>query len=180
MESGALTKLPVRNPAGPKYSPDARTILFVRLDEGWRDHEVIAIDATTGGGARTIVRDTDFFDHQIGAEFGPAQVSPRGDLVLFRSHRSGWLNWWLVPLAGGEPRQLAAEAADQSSQKPFRGYAQWSPDGQHVLYTSNLNGTHVLRVAPAAGGERHTSVSLMARLWISRNEQKSAADVTPQ
>ncbi len=151
----------------PSWTPDGRTILFVRLDEFWRDHEVIAIDANTGGGARTVVRDTDFFDYAIGAEFGPAQVSPRGDLVLFRSHRSGWLNWWLVPLAGGEPWQLAAEEADQSSQKPFRGYAQWSPDGQHVLYTSNLNGTHVLRVASVDGGEPRTLV--VPELGIAAN-----------
>ncbi len=143
----------------PSWTPDGRTILFVRLDEGWRNHEVIAIDAATGGGARTVVRDTDFFDYRVGAEFGPAQVSPRGDLVLFRSHRSGWLNWWLVPLAGGEPRPLAAEAADQSSQKPFRGYARWSPDGQHVVYTSNLNGTNVLRLAPVDGGAPRTLVA---------------------
>ena len=30
------------------------------------------------------MRDTDFFDYRVGAEFGPAQVSPRGDKVVYR------------------------------------------------------------------------------------------------
>ena len=92
----------------------------------------------------------------MGQEFGPGQVSPRGDLVLFRSYRNGWINWWLAPMAGGEPRPLAAEEADQSSQKPFRGYARWSPDGGSVVYTSNLRGNQVLRVASVDNGAVRT------------------------
>ncbi len=143
----------------PTWTPDGRTIVFVRLNESWVDHDVIAMNAADGSGSRVIVRDTDFFDYRRGQEFGPAQVSPRGDLVLFRSHRSGWLNWWLVPMEGGEPRPLAPEPADQNAQKPFRGYAQWSPDGGTVAYTSNLNGTGVLRIIGVDGGEPRTLVA---------------------
>lgn len=143
----------------PTWAPDGGTILYVRLDDRWVDHDVIAVNAESGAGARTVVEDRDFFDYRVGAEFGPAQVSPRGDLVLFRSHRSGWLNWWVVPLQGGKPRPIAPEQADQNAQKPFRGYARWSPDGRAIAFTSNQNGTHHLRVVDVNGGEPRTLVA---------------------
>lgn len=140
----------------PTWTPDGSGIVFVRMDQWWIHHDVIAIDAATGAGERLIVSDRDWMDYRTGQEFGPGQVSPRGDLVLFRSYRSGWINWWLAPMEGGEPRPLAPEAADQSSQKPFRGYARWSPDGTMVAYTSNLKGRQVLRVASVDDGTVHT------------------------
>ncbi len=140
----------------PTWTPDGSTIVFVRMDQWWIHHDVIAIEATTGSHERLIVSDRNWMDYRTGQEFGPGQVSPRGDLVLFRSYRSGWINWWLAPMEGGEPRPLAAEAADQSSQKPFRGYARWSPDGEMVAYTSNLRGRQILRVASVDDGTVRT------------------------
>ena len=140
----------------PTWTPDGSRIVFVRMDQWWIHHDVIAIDAATGSGERLIVSDRDWMDYRTGQEFGPGQVSPRGDLVLFRSYRSGWINWWLAPMEGGEPRPLAPEAADQSSQKPFRGYARWSPDGTRVAYTSNLRGRQILRVASVDDGTVQT------------------------
>lgn len=140
----------------PTWTPDGSRIVFVRMDQWWIHHDVIAIDAATGSDERLIVSDRDWMDYRTGQEFGPGQVSPRGDLVLFRSYRSGWINWWLAPMEGGEPRPLAPEAADQSSQKPFRGYARWSPDGTRVAYTSNLRGRQILRVASVDDGAVHT------------------------
>ena len=78
--------------------------------------------------------------------FGYPLVSPDGERALFRSQRSGHINIWTVPVAGGEPEPLAPEDAEQ-------GDAVWSPEGQRVAYTSNHNGTIELRVADAANGE---------------------------
>jgi len=142
----------------PTFTSDSRHVLFVRMDERWVDHDIFVVDAE-GGEPRLVARDTDFFDYRRGQEFGPAQAQPEGNLVLFRSHRSGWLNYWVVPLEGGEPRPIWAEEADHNSQKPFRGYAEWSPDGRFVAFTSNVDGTHVLRVVPAEGGEARTLVA---------------------
>lgn len=128
----------------PSWTPDGSTILYVQLDERWVDHDVMALPAA-GGRARLVVRDTSFFDYGAGRTFGYPMVSPDGRSVLFRSHRSGWINYWIVPLAGGTPRALAAEPADQAQ-------AAWSPDGRSVAFVSNRNGTHDLRVASAAGG----------------------------
>ena len=129
----------------PSWTPDGDKLLYVRMDEEWIDHDVIEIDPN-GGDPRVVVSDTDFFDYRAGLAFGAAPVSPDGEQVLFRSKRSGWLNFWVVPLEGGEPRQIAAADYDQTD-------ARWSPDGRSILYTENRDGTHSLRVVSADGGE---------------------------
>ena len=128
----------------PVFTPDGRNIVYVRLDEHWVDHEVVIIPAL-GGEERIIVRDRDFFDYHFGRSFGYPLVSPDGQTILFRSYRSGWLNYWRVPTHGGEPIPLCAEAADQSD-------LAWSPDGQHVTYCVNRNGTVALQVVSVAEG----------------------------
>ena len=151
----------------PTWTPDARRILYVRLDDAWEDHEVVAMDAE-GGNPQAILSDTDFFDYRAGGTFGYPQPSPDGRHVLFPSHRSGWINYWIAPLDGapsgqaglgdrsggsGEPRQIAPAEADQSA-------AKWSPDGRWIAYTENHNGHHDLRVVPVGGGGPRVLVSL--------------------
>ena len=98
----------------PTWTPDSERILYVRLNDTWEDHDVIEV-APDGSGARTVLQDTDFFDYGAGTTFAYPRVSPDGSQVLFRSHRSGWINYWLAPIEGGEPRPMAAAEADQSS-----------------------------------------------------------------
>ncbi len=129
----------------PSWTPDGEKLLYVRMDEAWVEHDVIEIDPD-GGEPRVVLSDTDFFDYRAGLAFGAAVVSPDGERVLFRSKRSGWLNFWVTPLNGGEPRQVAAADYDQTG-------ARWSPDGGSILYTENRDGTHSLRVVSADGGE---------------------------
>jgi dipeptidyl aminopeptidase/acylaminoacyl peptidase len=129
----------------PSWTPDGKRIVYVRLDDRWQDHDVLIADAAGGGEARTVVKDTNFFDYGAGATFGYPLISPDGSTMLFRSQRSGWINYWVVPLAGGAPHQLAAENANQNG-------AHWSPDGKSILYVSLSNGTQDLRVVPASGG----------------------------
>ncbi len=128
----------------PYWTPDSRKLLHVRLDDRWVDHEILETNPD-GSGVRTVATDEDYFDYLAGGTFGYPMVSPDGSQVMFRSHRSGWMNYWVVPLAGGEPRPLAQEEADQSE-------ATFSPDGRWVAYTSNTNGTHSLHVVAAGGG----------------------------
>ncbi len=135
----------------PSWLPAGDRLLYVRLDDTWADHEVLEVPAS-GGEPRLVARDTDFFDYQAGGKFGHPLPSPDGDLVLFRSHRSGWINYWIAPRAGGEPRPVAAEEADQS-------HARWSPDGTRIAYTSNRDGTHALHVASVTGGEPRVLVA---------------------
>ena len=128
----------------PTFLPNGRTIVYVQLDARWVDHEIVAMPAT-GGPGKVITKDSNFFDYGAGRTFGYPMPSPDGNWILFRSHRSGWINYWLAPTAGGEARQLAAEPSDQSN-------ARWSPDGKWVSYLGNRNGTQDLRVVAAAGG----------------------------
>ena len=130
----------------PGWAPDGERLLYVRMDDRWVDHDVIEIDPD-GANPRTVVRDTGFFDYRAGRAFASAQVSPDGQTVLFRSQRSGWLNFWVVPRGGGEPRQIAASDFDQSD-------ARWSPDGNWISYTENRDGVHSLRMV-SADGDRH-------------------------
>ena len=160
----------------PSWTPDGGTILFTRLDARWVDHDVFAI-APAGGPARAVLADKDFFDYRQGASFGFVRVSPNGKTMLFRSQRSGWATYWIAPLAGGVPRQLAPEAADQSD-------GRWSPDGSQVLFLSMTNGTQSLKVAPAAGGPARTvmapSVGLVTRAeWSPDGSRISYGFGTP-
>ncbi len=130
----------------PSWTPDSRRILHVRLNDSWEDHEIVETDPD-GGDPRTVLVDTDFFDYGAGRTFGYPQVSPDGSRILFRSHRSGWINYWLAPMDGkGEPRPIAAAEADQSG-------AVWSPDGRWIAYTENHNGHHDLRAVAVEGGD---------------------------
>ncbi len=128
----------------PSWTPDGSRLLYVRMDDRWVDHDVIEVDPD-GGNPRMVVRDTGFFDYRAGRAFASAQVSPDGQTVLFRSQRSGWLNYWVVPRSGGaQPRQIAASNHDQSD-------ARWSPDGGWISYTENRDGVHSLRLVSADG-----------------------------
>ena len=129
----------------PTFTPDGEHILYVRLDERWVDHEIVKM-GRDGSSPRVILQDENFFDYHYGRTFGYPTVSPDGRWALFRSHRSGWINFWAVPVDGGEPRQIAPEPADQEG-------AAWSPDGRWIALTSNRNGTVDLRIVPIEGGK---------------------------
>jgi dipeptidyl aminopeptidase/acylaminoacyl peptidase len=147
VDNGAVARLTTdaRYEVFPEWTPDGATVVYVRLDERWLEHDVLALPVSGGGTPRLIVSDTDFFDYQAGGTFGYPLVSPDGSTLMFRSHRSGWINYWVVAMQGGTPRQVAPEAANQSG-------ARWSPDGKSILYHALWNGTQDLRVVAAAGG----------------------------
>ena len=135
----------------PSWTPDGSRLLYVRMDDRWVDHDVIEVDPD-GTNPRMVVRDTGFFDYRAGRAFASAQVSPDGETVLFRSQRSGWLNFWVVPRDGSaEPRQIAASDYDQSD-------ARWSPDGSWISYTENRDGIHSLRLVSADGSKHRVLV----------------------
>jgi dipeptidyl aminopeptidase/acylaminoacyl peptidase len=133
----------------PDWHPSGDEIVYVRMDETWADHTVLEMPAD-GGAARIVVRDTDFFDYRAGLSFGTALVSPDGEYVLFRSLRSGWHNYWIVPRPGsdgpGTPIQIAPAEADQT-------HARWSPSGDRVLFLENHNGTIDVRAVRIEEGQ---------------------------
>lgn len=147
--AGKVTQLTTdpRYETYPAWTPDGRSLLYIRSDDRWADHEILVMPAA-GGASKVVAADRDLFDYgTIGtrARFGYPLISPDGKSVLFRSHRSGWLNYWITGINGGTPRQLAPEPADQSD-------ARWSPDGASVVYASLRDGTQDLRIVPSGGG----------------------------
>ncbi|MFW5952034.1 MAG: prolyl oligopeptidase family serine peptidase [Gemmatimonadota bacterium] len=84
---------------------------------------------------------------------GSPALSPDGQSVVYPVTRydlgtdRGHTDLWLVPVAGGEPRQLTH--AEASSSSPA-----WSPDGRWIAFVSarNDDGAQVW-LMPAAGGE---------------------------
>ena len=141
----------MREDVFPSWTPDGSKVIYTRMDDDWVDHDVFELPAD-GGVARLVLSDKDYFDYGNGAKFGFARVSPDGGSILFRSQRSGWANFWIASLAGGEPRQIAAEDADQSA-------ARWSRDGRSILFLSITNGTQSLKVVAASGGQAKTLVA---------------------
>jgi dipeptidyl aminopeptidase/acylaminoacyl peptidase len=128
----------------PIFAGDSR-ILFVRLDSTWTKHEVLALDG--GGTQTTLVRDNGFFDYHYGRTFGYPLPRPGGADFLFRSHRSGWINYWAASTVDPtvDPVALMPAEADQSD-------ARWSPDGSRLAYIENHNGTAELRLFERASG----------------------------
>jgi dipeptidyl aminopeptidase/acylaminoacyl peptidase len=129
----------------PSWTPDSKSVLYDRLDSRWVDHDLLSVPADGSAQPRLVVADHNFFDYRGGGSFGYAMPSPDGKQVMFRSQRSGWINYWVVPIEGGSPRAVAAEAAEQSD-------GGWSPDGKWIAYVANHNGTKQLYVVSAAGG----------------------------
>ena len=134
----------------PSFTPDGK-ILYVRLNKSWTDHEVILMN-TDGSDPKVVLLDTDFFDYHYGRTFNYPKASPDGQTFLFRSQRSGWYNVWAAPMEGGDPWQIAPAQADQSD-------AVWSPDGRHIAYIENHNGTLDLRLVSAEGGKPQSLVT---------------------
>ncbi len=81
---------------------------------------------------------------------GGSDLSPDGTQVAFAWSRDGQFQLFVVPVAGGEPRQLTTGA--DAVQTP-----RWTPDGTHILFRRDHDGDENtnLYLIPATGGEVH-------------------------
>lgn len=91
---------------------------------------------------------------------GDPQVSPKGDLVAFtitdvdKAANKSTTQIYLVPLGGGETRQLTND--EHSSASP-----RWSPDGEKLAFISARDGESHIWTIDASGGalKKITSIS---------------------
>ncbi len=92
-------------------------------------------------------------DHYEVAGVSDPQISPDGTQVAYvvtetaLAEAQRWSSLWLVPSAGGTPRQLTRGRHHDSSPR-------WSPDGSALLFVSDRSGgTSQLFLLPMAGGD---------------------------
>lgn len=97
-----------------------------------------------------------FEDMMALKRIGGPQVSPDGKWVLFSAvevnlqENKKTPHLWIVPLAGGDARQLTSNAGGED-----RGL--WSPDGKQVLFVSGRDGSSQLWIAGFDSGDGQLS-----------------------
>lgn len=101
------------------WLPDGRGIVFSRENRLWR----ISLDATVATALTSAIKG-----------LRAPVVSPDGRHIAFYSSASGHQDIWIVPAAGGEPRQLTRESM---SVDDTRFQPAWSPDSRQIAYVSN-------------------------------------------
>jgi dipeptidyl aminopeptidase/acylaminoacyl peptidase len=81
-----------------------------------------------------------------------AAISPDGRRVAYALRRTeldtgkSWSELWLVGRDGSDARALTGSGQNDAS-------PQWTPDGSHLLFTSNRDGSGQLWLLPLAGGD---------------------------
>jgi len=86
------------------------------------------------------------------ARLSDPQVSPDGRSVAYVLRTTdldadrGRTDLWVVPVAGGAPRRLTTDPANDSSPR-------WSPDGRWLYFLSSRSGSSQVWRLPLAGGE---------------------------
>jgi dipeptidyl aminopeptidase/acylaminoacyl peptidase len=108
----------------PQYSPDGKQIAFTvttfNLEKGTRNSEIYLMNAD-GSNLRKLTEND-------AADFHP-RWSPDGKKLLFVSTRENGPQVWVLPMAGGEPRQKTDFYTGVSN-------PEWSPDGKHIAFSS--------------------------------------------
>ena len=120
--------------ADPAWSPDGRTIAFVR---GFGSPDAIFVVKPDGSGLRNLT------PKPVGAYAAPAW-SPDGRKLAFVSDRDGNSEVYVMNANGSGQRRLTRNPA-------FDADPAWSPDGQKIAFVSHRNGSYGVYVMNADG-----------------------------
>ena len=80
------------------------------------------------------------------------RFSPDGNWIAFSSNRDGNYDVYVVPAAGGKPRQLTFHSADDN-------VVGWTPDGKKILFTLDARQGRVSRASPRCWRSRWRAAS---------------------
>jgi Tol biopolymer transport system component len=126
----------------PAWSPDGRTLAFVRLNAG-RGVYVVNAD---GSGLRNLT------PKPVGAYADPAW-SPDGRTLAFVNDRGGNSEVYVMNVKGSGLRNLTRNPA-------FEGDPAWSPDGRSIAFRSTRDGNTDIYIMNADGsGQRNLTRS---------------------
>ncbi|MEX1018681.1 MAG: hypothetical protein WDZ49_03435 [Litorilinea sp.] len=133
-----LTALNTRE-AGPQWSPDGETVLFVSNAAG-----VVNVWAVDADGANRRNLSAVGLDGALREE-GDASWSPDGESILFRATADGNAEIYLMDADGENRRNLTENPANDAN--PV-----WSPDGSYIAFRSDRDeGQDIYVLDPATG-----------------------------
>jgi dipeptidyl aminopeptidase/acylaminoacyl peptidase len=110
--------------ASPQVSPDGKYVVYsaTEITDPVHNKSVSKLWLKDGNPLPRLLTNSAFKDAN-------PRWSPDGRWILFESNRSGGSQLWIIPVAGGEARQLTTISTEASS-------GIWSPDGKHIAFVS--------------------------------------------
>jgi eukaryotic-like serine/threonine-protein kinase len=144
------------DPYGPRFSPTGDTILYLQDQKAF----TISVD---GGRPIALPLNQDFRLH------GPAFWAPNGKEILFYGVRIREQNkpadWWVAPVAPGQPRLAHLPGVEQNYWRPF-GVRAWLRTADHrewIIYsTSDLESWKLWRIGISPRGAMEENPELLA------------------
>ncbi|MCX6031763.1 MAG: prolyl oligopeptidase family serine peptidase [Chloroflexi bacterium] len=140
------TKIRLRTVEGQvvsrQWSPDGRSVLFTARDWDGNTGGIWLLDADSRQAQRLSVENDCFYARPLAA------WTPKGDMVVFRSNRTGYAKLWTMRPDGTQVSQLTYGANDDTL---FR----LAPDNVSVAYASRNGclGSEDIWSVPLSGGE---------------------------
>jgi Tol biopolymer transport system component len=126
--SGDKPREVAKEGSSPTWSPDGKELSFIEGDSAY-----ISIMTLATGQVRRILDLKAFNLKEPDAQGGCWNLiwSPDGKRLAFLSHVREKCHVWVVPVAGGEPMELASDDAGG------KFYLYWSPDSRKLSYNSD-------------------------------------------
>src|SRR5262249_21500110 len=135
--------------AFPSFAPDGQTLVFASDRTGAFEIYTRSLDVSAAERALTA-------DGQQNVQ---PSWSPDGAAIVYHSMGRGGV--WVLPAAGGAPRQVV----------PFGSHPQWSPDGRRIAFQSD----ELTDITPTAFG-----ATLPSTIWIVDADGKASRQLTRQ